>query len=76
MKCVRMIAGLPIELCHVCSHKCCQSPALATVYIQEFLQKRARGGGSGRKRGEGWFEKIDEAASEDCMDASKLGPYV
>lgn len=43
---------------------------------QEFLQKRARGGGSGRKRGEAWFGTINDAATEDCMDASNLGPYV
>lgn len=37
--------------------------------FQEFKQKQARGGGSGRKRGMGMFTSINNASTETCLDA-------
>lgn len=35
-----------------------------------------RGGGSGRKRKEGWFQKINADSNETCLAATSLGPYL
>lgn len=42
----------------------------------EYLQKMARGGGSGRHRKVGWLRKVDTACNETCLAAADLGPYV
>lgn len=43
---------------------------------QEYLQKMARGGGSGRHRKVGWLRKVDRSCNETCLAAADLGPYM
>ena len=49
--------------------------SLAAV-MQEYLQKMARGGGSGRHRKVGWLRKVDRSCNETCLAAADLGPYM
>lgn len=44
---------------------------LQLAKLQEFQQKRSRGGGSGRKRKMPWFYTINNASVETCLDADR-----